>query len=95
MIRPGKVPYPPVHLIVGVARTLGAELPYRPAVVMFGVEEADERRERVAVCAAGIGGRGTRCGDYCWRVKVESVVRSWRGENEGSERNSTVLLSVT
>jgi hypothetical protein len=44
-----------VDLRVGVARSLGAKLPYRPVFAMLGVEELDERVERVAVCALRVG----------------------------------------
>jgi hypothetical protein len=47
-----------VDLGVGVARPLGAELPDGPVVAMLGVEEFDERVERVAVGALRVRAAG-------------------------------------
>ena len=62
MVGERKVVDAAVHLRVGVAGTLGAELPYRPIVVMFRVEELYEPVEGIPICALGVGLRraGTR-----------------------------------
>jgi hypothetical protein len=48
-----------VYFRVWVARPFGAELPYGPVVAMLGVEEFDERVERVAVSTLWIGAAGS------------------------------------
>jgi hypothetical protein len=54
-----------VDLRVWVARPFGAELPDGPVVAMLGVEEFDERVERVAVCALRVRAAGPRGCDDC------------------------------
>lgn len=54
MIRPGVVPYATVDSLVRVSCPFGAELPYRPVIRVFGVEEGDEAVERVAVGSLGV-----------------------------------------
>lgn len=60
MIRPGVVSDAVVYELVGIARSLGPELPYSPVLAMLGVEEIDETIERVAICALRVGLRGAR-----------------------------------
>jgi hypothetical protein len=52
------VPNPAMDGLVRVARAFGAELPYRPAVAVAGVEVGDELVEGVAVGALRVGLRG-------------------------------------
>lgn len=59
------MPYPPIHRLIGVSRTLGSKLPYRPLVTVRGVEELDQRAEWIAVGTLRVGGRGPRGGDDC------------------------------
>lgn len=54
------MPYPTVDCLVRVSRPFGAELPYRPIVRMFSVEEGHETVERVAVGSLGICLAGPR-----------------------------------
>lgn len=48
------MPYPSINRVVGVSRALGAELPYRPVLLVLLVEELYKLVERVAVVAFGV-----------------------------------------
>lgn len=43
------MPYATIDSLVRISRPFCAELPYRPVIGMFGVEEGDKAVERVAV----------------------------------------------
>ena len=49
MVWPGIMPDPVIYEIIGVSRALGAELPYRPVVAMFRVEEFYQAVEGIAI----------------------------------------------
>ena len=45
---------PVIYEIIGVSRALGAELPYRPVVAMFRVEEFYQAVEGIAIRPLGV-----------------------------------------
>jgi hypothetical protein len=69
MVREGVVVDSVIDVGVWVTGSFGAKLPYGPIVAVLGVEEFDERVERVAVCALRIGAAGARCRDDCLLVR--------------------------
>lgn len=60
VVGPGEVRDAVVDGGVGVAGAFGAELPDRPVGAVGGIEEGDERGERIAVNEGGVGGAGAR-----------------------------------
>lgn len=63
VIWPGVVADPPVDIGVEVSSPFRAELPYEPVISMAGVEEGDERFQRVAVGNLRVGGAWPGGGD--------------------------------
>lgn len=81
MIGPGVVPYATVDCLVRVSRPFGAELPYRPIIRVFGIEEGDKTVERVAVCSLGVCLTRSRAGRERCAVSLRaSPPKDARGE---------------
>ncbi len=55
MIWPWKMPDSTVHLVIGVARALGAELPDSPVDAMFLVQVAHQRTQWVPIRSLWVG----------------------------------------
>jgi hypothetical protein len=60
---------------VRIPRSFGAELPYCPVFAVFGVEELDERVERVAIVALGVGSARAGGRDDCMAVSRNILER--------------------
>lgn len=73
MIRPGVVPYATVDGLVRVSCPFGAELPYRPVIRVFGVEEGDEAVQWVAVGSLGVCLAWSRAGRKRCTVSLRVV----------------------
>ena len=74
MIWPRIMPHPSINLRIRVPCPFGPELPYRPFLAVFVVEELDEVVERIAVCALGVGAAGAGGCDYlvCYVAEIEA-----------------------
>lgn len=83
MVRPGVVPDAVVHCLVRVAGPLGAELPYRPAVAVAGVEEGHQPVEGVAVGSLGVGLGGAGAGTFDERGLVFCFFSDGKQEKKG------------
>lgn len=80
------MPYAAVDCLVRVSRPLGTELPYRPVVRMFSVEEGDEAVERVAVGSLGICLAWSRAGrEHALSVCVHLLIRLQGQSVDGQE----------
>lgn len=67
VVRPRIMSYPSIHFGVGVACSLGTELPYRPVGAMLVIEEFDEGIGGVSVGSLWEGGGRARGSNDCWR----------------------------
>lgn len=63
VIRPGVVSYAAIDFRVWVTSAFGTELPNRPLVAVFAIEELDKVGKRVAVGELRVSAAGAGCCD--------------------------------
>jgi len=93
------MPYASVDCLVRISRPFCAELPYRPVIWMFGVEEGDEAVERVTVgslwvCLAWARADQKGCVVSLRVAPRGQSVRKCRSIEAGNSRNNDVVSHV-